>query len=93
MSISNEQINELLSPIVETMDLIIDRSSKPAALCCVRNVVELTVKADRLEGKAARVIEIYTRLCFLTTRNSDYKDADLLDIIRELHDFIVEAML
>lgn len=93
MSTTAEQINELLEPIVEKLDLIIDRSSKPAALCQARDLAEQTIKADRLEGKVGSVIYLLIKLSFLAARPNDYKDLDLMDVIKDLHRFCVERML
>lgn len=90
MSITNRQINELLTPISDQLKEMAETSIAPAELSNLSQEIEHAIKGDRWEGKVSSIVRIHAKLYLVSTRPV-YRFFDITYMCAVLEGALVDA--
>lgn len=90
MSISNEQINEILSPIKDKILGMAETSNAPSGLANVAREIGHVINDDNWEGKMGSLTRVYAKIYRVSTRPA-YRFFDFEDLLFSIERAIVDA--
>lgn len=90
MSISNEQINELLGPIKDKLLGMAETSNAPSGLTNTAREIGHVINGDNWEGKVGALTRIYAKIYRISTRPT-YRFFDFEDLLYSIERAVVDA--